>query len=94
MQPGPVNRPIVVSGSHGELHLDRSGRVLRYTDHEEMCGEEGCEGYSDVARVDLAEYARWAGDDAEDRIDILEVGYWTHEGEYIAADESFRNRHL
>lgn len=78
---------LTVSGGHGELTLDTNGLVVvRST----------AEAYLEVHRVDLAEYELWL-DGAPGRrawrtgkIDILAVGFWTPEGDYVEPDHTYR----
>ncbi len=66
----------VVYGSHGDLVVaSASGRVLRY----EPLGEGE---YSGIAFVNVAEWRQTYPGIVPDHIDILDIAYWTKEGEY------------
>lgn len=56
------------TGSHGSISYDKTGAVV------------GGDGYSDITRVDVAEYISYNGE--LDDTDILLIGYWTKDGNY------------
>lgn len=50
-----------------------------------------------IARFDLAEWRRWCADNTigtESAIYWLEIGYWTPDGTYEAAEDVFRDEYL
>ena len=82
-----------VGGSHGILSVDAiTGDVLSY-DRDPSCGA-GCEGcYDDIARFDLAEWARaYPGEVLTDvgHIDILDLGCSLKDGAYEGPEEDWR----
>lgn len=73
-----------VYGSHGDLVVaSMSGRVLEY--HPIGEGE-----YSAVAFFNVAEWRQAYPGNIPDHIDILDIGYWTQEGEYAPSVEDWR----
>jgi hypothetical protein len=74
-----------VHSSHGDFEVDEIGIPTDAI-------FDTCEQYSNVLRVDLEEYDRWAGK-PEDHIDILLIGIWVNvDGgiTYSPADEEAR----
>jgi hypothetical protein len=71
-----------VYGSHGDLTVSSaSGRVLAY----EPIGDGE---YRTIAFINIAEWRQTYPGEVPHHIDILDLGYWTQEGEYAppAAD--------
>lgn len=71
-----------VYGSHGDLTVARaSGRVLAY----EPIGDGE---YRNITFFNIAEWRQTYPGEVPGHIDILDLGYWTEEGEYAppAAD--------
>ncbi len=73
-----------VYGSHGDLVVaSMSGRVLEY--HPIGEGE-----YAAIAFLNVAEWRQACPGNVPDHIDILDIGYWTQEGEYAPPVEDWR----
>lgn len=65
-----------VYGSHGDLvAASASGRVLEYA-------AIGDGEYSAIAFFNIAEWRQAYPGEVPGHIDILDIGYWTEEGEY------------
>jgi hypothetical protein len=65
-----------VYGSHGDLTVaSASGHVLAY----EPIGEGE---YRNIALFNIAEWRQAYPGEVPRQIDILDIGYWTEEGEY------------
>jgi hypothetical protein len=65
-----------VYGSHGDLTVaSASGRVLAY---EPISDGE----YRHIAFFNIAEWRQTYPGEVPHQIDILDIGYWTKEGEY------------
>jgi hypothetical protein len=74
---------LTVHGSHGDIEIDAQGHVtsLLEPDHE----------YAPIQRFDLAEYAQaYPAEPTPGDFDILDLGYWTVGGGYVAAEPDFR----
>ncbi len=66
-----------VYGSHGDLTVaTASGRVLAY----EPIGDGD---YRNVTFFNIAEWRQTYPGEVPHQIDILDIGYWTQEGEYV-----------
>ncbi|RWM29424.1 hypothetical protein [Mesorhizobium sp.] len=51
---------------------------------------DGTNAYDDIAKFDLAEWrAYYPGEDLDD-LDILDIGFWTVAGDYIAPEPDWR----
>lgn len=73
-----------VYGSHGDLTVSvTSGRVVAY----EPIGDGE---YSHIAFFNIAEWRQAYPGEIPEQIDILDIGYWTEEGEYAPAVEDWR----
>jgi hypothetical protein len=65
-----------VYGSHGELTVaSASGRVLAY----EPIGDGE---YRNITFFNIAEWRQVYSGEVLRQVDILDIGYWTEEGEY------------
>lgn len=65
-----------VYGSHGDLTVaSASGRVVAY----ESIGDGE---YRNIAFFNIAEWRQVYPGEVPHQIDILDIGYWTEEGEY------------
>jgi hypothetical protein len=75
-----------VHSSHGDIAIDDNGYVVvaesKYDDKELI----------NISRFDLVEYQKAYPDEPmPDEFDILDLAYWTDKGDYIPAEEDFRN---
>ncbi|MES0134464.1 hypothetical protein NKJ88_05775 [Mesorhizobium sp. M0016] len=71
---------ISVSGSWGTILANaETGAVLKAP-----------ADYSDIVKFDLDEHTKAHGKPTAGTVDILDLGYWTNTGFYIAADEYHR----
>jgi hypothetical protein len=80
-------------GSHGSIACDPTGKVVARESCD--CDECGGEGYSDVVRVDLAEWRQWAATtpypDARES-DILNVTLHYRDGGVVPFEPDHRNQ--
>ncbi len=77
-----------VSGQHGVFTVDKqTGKIISH----DQVGEEDGDGdnYSDIALVDVREYAKTYGN-IPDAVDILDIGYWLHNGTYESPEMEWR----
>lgn len=79
-----ATKEILVEGSHGTLTVNPWGEVLRYEP------ADSDESYADIVRIDTGELMLTYGE-LRDAYDILDVGYWTADREYVEPDYSFRD---
>lgn len=84
----PERLTFTVTGSYGDLIADaKTGAVLQYDRGLDFDPDQPDEGYGDIARFDVAEWTSfYAGENPEDGMDILDIGYWTWAGDYVAAE--------
>jgi hypothetical protein len=84
---------ITVVGSHGVLSMDAAGRVIEVL---ALCTCAECQGhgYDAIVQFDAKEWRENYPDkllEEQKFIDILDLGYWTRNGEYVGPDETWRN---
>ena len=73
-----------VYGSASELVVSRmSGRVLGYVD-------DGDGEYADITFFNVDDWRRSYPGRVLDHVDILDLGYWTGEGEYMPPEYTWR----
>jgi hypothetical protein len=78
---------ILIYGSHGEIDADPlTGAVTAYRPAIDTELD-----YDDIARIDIDEWrAAYPGETLVTG-DILDFGFWTKDGRYVAHDEAFRD---
>lgn len=52
------------------------------------------EGYENIKRIDVEEWYSHYGEEMPDDLDILDVGFYTHDGHYEPPMSDFRKRSL
>lgn len=88
---------ITFTGNYGSFEVDAAtGDVVRHwPDHEEVNATDGI-GYTDIVRVNLAERRDWYASrgivlsDPQPDGDVLDVGAWCANGEYVEPIEDWR----
>lgn len=88
-------KPILIQGSYGTLKVDPyDGTVIRYDDAPKDDAD-----YDDIAKFDLEEFRQWLQANAPqygefvrpgEEFDIVDVGFWTTSGDYVAAEPDHR----
>lgn len=87
---------IEVYGSWGPFQVNARTGVVVTPVHERLCIDETeggtYDGYARIARVNLAEFEAYWGEDpaSHSSIDILDLGYWTLDGTYEPPDLRWR----
>lgn len=67
-----TNDRFVVRSSHGELALDAAGYVTACNSEATKDGQH----LQDITNFDLLEYRKYWGEMPDQRVDILDLGYW------------------
>lgn len=75
------------------LTIDDNGCVIEYDLQGTPPDDVG--NYADIVRLDIEEHTTWCEavghpEWATQDLDILEIGFWTHDGNYESASEDFR----
>ena len=80
-------RQLIVAGSYGELIVDgESGKVLDYEPFPYEPPE-----YADIVRFDVEEFRHFYFDDPDcNWADIVDIGFWTDKGDFIAPETEHR----
>lgn len=92
-----------VHGSWGQVRVGLvTGQVVSYTPSAVASRDPhdpNHENYLNIVKFDTDELNRWLsvntdgpGLQAGDIFDIVDIGYWENDGEYIAAEEDHRRR--
>lgn len=83
------SKTLTVAGSHGWITADaETGRILRVqlNDFPFLSSEDS---YARIIRIDVAEYQQKYGN-LPDKLDILDVGYWTEDDGYEPPCQDWR----
>ena len=63
--------------SSGDIKFDAEGKVVEVREYPDCIGE-----LSIIKTVDVAALGKVYPDGIPEEVDILECGYWTHDGQY------------
>ena len=84
MEDAGVGPLVFVLGTHGGFNVRRDTGVV-VTEGYPPPGE-----YKEITRVDLVEHEIFWGEKCRGQVDILDLCFWTADGEYHHAEEDYR----
>ena len=99
------HNPLTVEGSYGTLKVDPvTGIVLGYENYPKDDEVERGDAYHDIVKFDLPELRQWIKRHGSPEwrgradeivgpgsaLDIVNVGFWTNDGEYVPGEEEHR----